>query len=474
MITMKKYSAIVLGAVLATAACKDNPVANPENAPTTDAIAGALTRTSLQTLAIGLLAQDRTAVTSTFTFYTLSAIYARDAYRIDASEPRYVTETIGGQPDPSSFAGGGGWTAFYTAIRAATGLIEGLPNASTSQISLPERNASLGFIKTIKALDYMRLIDLRDTLGVSIQASDGAEVTPISCKPAVYAYIAALLDSGLTDLTAAGSTTLLPFLLPSGFTGFGRDYKNVGNIILFNRGLKGKLDFYRAINRQSPQAALFATAIAELTQALGGAAPGAVPASQLTLGPYYVFIPGGTEAAPNPISDARIGLNPLVLDSVQAGDARRAKIVSRSQLTFTIDPRVTTNITYVGAVASTANQSRPIGILRDEELVLLRAQAEIEAGQFAAATADINSVRTTYGLAAIPTVGGAFEGRTKVLYEKRYSLLFEGAQRLVDLRAYGWLREAFLRKELPADPFNSAFPIPQVERDARGGSFACQ
>lgn len=472
--TMQKYSAIVLGAVLATAACKENPVANPENAPTTDAIAGALTRTSLQTLAIGLLAQDRTAVTSTFTFYTLSAIYARDAYRIDASEPRYVTETIGGQPDPSSFAGGGGWTAFYTAIRAATGLIEGIPNASTTQISLPEQSASLGFIKTIKALDYMRLIDLRDSLGVSIQASDGAEVTPISCKPAVHTYIAALLDSGLTDLTAAGAATVLPFRLPSGFTAFGRDYGRVSNIILFNRALKGKNNFYRAISRQSPQPALLATAIAELTQALGGAAPGAFPASQLTFGPYYVFVPAGSEAAPNPIADARIGLNPLIKDSVEAGDTRASKIVSRSQLTFTIAPQVTTNITYVGAVFTPANQSRPVGILRDEEVVLLRAQAEIEAGQFAAATADINSVRTTYGLAAIPTIGGATEGRTRVMYEKRYSLLFEGAQRLVDLRAYGYLREQFLRKELPADPFNSAFPIPQVERDARGGSFACQ
>jgi hypothetical protein len=471
---MKRYSAIVLGAVLATAACKDNPVANPENAPTTDAIAGAITRTSLQTLAIGLLAQDRTAVTSTFTFYTLSEIYARDAYRIDASEPRYVTETIGGFPDPSSFAGSGGWTAFYTAIRAATGLIEGLPNASTSEVSTAENNASLGFVKTIKALDYMRLIELRDSIGVSIQASDAAEVTPISCKPTVQTYIAALLDSGLTDLQAAGGSTTLPFKLPSGFTAFGRNYRAVSNVILFNRGLKGKNDFYRAISRQSPQPALLATSIAELTQALGGAAPGAVPASQLTVGPYYVFIPAGAEAAPNPISDARIGLNPLIKDSVQAGDTRASKIVSRSQLTFTIDPRVTTNITYVGAVASTANQSRPVGILRDEEIVLLRAQAEIEAGQFAAATADINSVRTTYGLAAIPTISSATEGRSRVLYEKRYSLLFEGDQRLVDLRAYGYLREPYLRKELPTDPFNSAFPIPIAERDARGGDFACK
>jgi len=122
---MKKFAAFVLAAVV-TAGCKDNPEVNPVDAPSVTALQGALTRTSLQTLATGVLAQDRSATTSTFTFYTLSAIYGRDAYRIDASEPRYVSETLGGNADPSSFAGSGGWSAFYTAIRAANSLQEAI------------------------------------------------------------------------------------------------------------------------------------------------------------------------------------------------------------------------------------------------------------------------------------------------------------------------------------------------------------
>jgi hypothetical protein len=55
-----------------------------------------------------------------------------------------------------------------------------------------------------------------------------------------------------------------------------------------------------------------------------------------------------------------------------------------------------------------------------------------------------------------------------VLYEKRYSLLFEGAQRLVDLREYGRLNATYLKKELPNDPFNAALPLPRGELDARG------
>jgi hypothetical protein len=467
---MRKFAAFAIAAVV-TAGCKDNPQVNPVDAPSVTALQGALTRTSLQTLATGVVAQDRTSA-SDITYYILSEIYARDVYRIDASEPRFISETLGGNPDPSSFAGGRGWNPFYTAIRAENTLIDAVPGAQANQVSAAEKSATLGFLKTMKALDYYGLLSLRDTVGVSIQADDPSLVTDIKCKPAVINYIAALLDSAQSDLNAAGASTALPFKLPTGFTAFGRDYTQVSNLLLFNRALKGKVDFYRALNRQAPQPSLYATSIAELTTALG-AAPGAVPASQLVYGPYYVFVPGGTEAAPNPISDARVGLNPIVVDSLQPGDTRASKIVPRSTLTGAAPfQNVVTSVTYFGAVSSLANQARPVGILRDEELVFLRAQAENEAGLFAAASADLNSVRAAYNLAPV-TITSVTQGRTLILWDKRYSLLFEGPQRLVDLRAYGYLNGSYLRKETATDPFNSAWPIPQGERLARNNSFAC-
>ena len=50
---MKKYTtiALMLGVVTALGACKDSAVVNPEDAPTVEAISGALTRGSLQSLA---------------------------------------------------------------------------------------------------------------------------------------------------------------------------------------------------------------------------------------------------------------------------------------------------------------------------------------------------------------------------------------------------------------------------------------
>lgn len=468
---MKKYLSVALLGVFALGACKDSAVVNPEDAPTVEAIQGSLTRGVLQSLATGVLAQDRAAVVGTFTFYVLSEIFARDVYRIDASEPRYVQETLGGQPDPGSFAGGGGWGQFYTATRAAQNLLIGLPTAPVAEVSATEKSATSGFIQTMKALDYYRLLELRDTVGIAIQSADPNEVTPIRCKTPALAYVASLLDSALADLNAAGGATKLPFTLPTGFTAFGRNYSTVSNIILFNRGLKGKVDFYRGLDRTSPQPALFATAVTELTTALGGAAAGGVPASQFSFGPYYNFVPSGSEATANNRADDKIGLNPAVKDSIQAGDSRSSKIVNRSATLSGFG--VSTSITYVGAVPSTANQSNPIGILRDEELVLLRAQAWIEAGNFASATADLNSVRTSYGLPPYDVFTNKEAARSAALYEKRYSLLFEGPQRLVDLRAYGRLNGTYLKKETATDPYNAAFPIPRGEQDARNQDFAC-
>jgi hypothetical protein len=246
---------------------------------------------------------------------------------------------------------------------------------------------------------------------------------------------------------------------------FGRNYNLVSNLILLNRGLKGKVDFYRALDRTSPQPALYQTAINELTQALGGAAPGAVPASQMSVGAYYKFVPGGSENTPNIRSDSRMGLHPLIRDSVQLGDTRGSKIVDRTTLAGN---GISTSLTFVGAVPSAANEALPIALLKDEELVLLRAQAEIGAGQLPAAVLDINSVRTQYGLLPHVSFASPAAAIDAALYEKRYSLLFEGVQRLVDLRGYGRLNNTYFRKELPTDPFNAAMPLPRAELNARG------
>ncbi len=472
---MKKVT-LALAASLALVAGCDTPNVTNENAPTVDALQGALTQAGVKTLALGVLASDRNLV-SGFSYAVEPGIFARDGYRIDSNEPRYVNETLNGTPDPGSFSGSGGYGAGYTTVRAATTLLDALPGADKNSISDAQRNATAGLIQTIKALEYYRLLELRDTIGVVLQTSDVTFVPPLSCKKNVLDAIANLLDSANTSLAAAG-TASLPFTLPTGFTAYGRNYSSAANLVKLNRGLKGKVDVYRGLQHTSPTSGAFTAAIAELTQALGGAAAGAVSPTTYANGAYVTFVSGGTENTPNPLSDSKIGVNPKAQAALQAGDTRASKIMTRTAAPVTLSGSgLTTNLTFIGSnTAVAANQTRPSAILRDEEAVLLRAQAYFEAGQFANGAADLNSVRTSYGLAAIAVPADITTARTALLYEKRYSLFFEGPQRLVDLRAYGLLKAGITPAELPGDPFNTALPIPKAESDARGGvlTVSCQ
>ena len=113
-------------------------------------------------------------------------------------------------------------------------------------------------------------------------------------------------------------------------------------------------------------------------------------------------------------------------------------------------------------------QTQPIAYLKNEELILLRAQAKVGLGDLAGALADVNFVRAAAGgLAPLPPFASSTEAIDAILREKRYSLLFESAHRFVDLRAYGRLNNTFFKKELAGDVFLNALPIPQNEADQR-------
>ena len=476
----KKLSSALAASVVLAAGCKESPISPPVDNPTVDAIQGALTRSGLQTLATGLVNADRAIITG-IPYVVLPGILQRDIYRIDSSEPRYVTETLGGNADIGSFAAGAGlWNSAYVTTRAATSLIAAIPTAAADQVSAAEKSAALGFAKTIKALATYRVVETRDSVGVVIQGADPNKVDPLVCKTLGINYVAALLDSALTDLNAAGASTKVPFALPTGFTAAGAgatDYSTVANLIRLNRGLKGKVDVYRGLLRPAPVAGAEAAAITELTTFLGGAGPGQVQKAQFTLGAYHTFVAGGTENTPNPFADARIVLNPHVAQTattvgafggVLATDTRASKWSTRS--TALTGSGISSTVNLNVAATTTANQTRPLAILRYEEAVLLRAQAYFETGDFANGLLDLNSVHTAYGNPALTSaqINNIAAARQAIIYEKRYSLLGEGPQILVDLRAYGLLKAGSAPAELTGDPFNTTFPLPKAEQDARG------
>ena len=82
-----------------------------------------------------------------------------------------------------------------------------------------------------------------------------------------------------------------------------------------------------------------------------------------------------------------------------------------------------------------------MGVIRNEELILLRAEAKLATGDKAGAIADLNQVRVNSGGLPASTLTAASSDDavlTGILYEKRYSLLWEGS-RWPDVRRYGRL-----------------------------------
>jgi len=109
----------------------------------------------------------------------------------------------------------------------------------------------------------------------------------------------------------------------------------------------------------------------------------------------------------------------------------------------------------------------PVAIIRNEELILIRAEAEWGKGDLVAATADLNIVRVASGGLA-PVAGLTMTTFVdELLYERRYSLLFEG-HRWIDVRRFDRLNDLPLDK--PDFVRNVRFPLPLNECNARGPS----
>lgn len=447
----KRSLALIVGLGLAASACKDSTGVGDLNNVSADALAGGLNRSSTQLLVTGLLNQTRADQGLRTTVFTETL--ARDFYRLDANEPRFITELLGGTADPGGFVGGGAFAGYYVTVRAANNLIDAVANATG--LTDAEKSGTRGLARTFKALALYRVLETRDSLGIAVDVNKPIDAPPAEfvCKPNALAYISAQLDTAKTELAAAGGT--FAFALPSGFSKFGQ-FNTPAAFLKFTRGLKGKVEVYRGLSFQKPNAASFDVAIAELGGSfLDTAAP-------MSNGMYNTYSTSAGDAV-NPLADALIYLNPSVQDSIVATDLRNAKITPVA----TAGTGSGVSSTEKPTNSSPDSLTTPLAILKNSELILLRAQAEIEKGDLVAAQNDINAVREKDG--GLPRYIVPFTTKRQaidaLLYEKRYSLLGEGAQRLVDLRAYSLLQTR--DPEVSGDQFQATLPIPKSELDAR-------
>jgi hypothetical protein len=443
----------VAAVAVALAGCQDAAVPNfnaPDLAPTLD-------RVQLQERASGLLSGDRGSHEFEILIFETMA---RDAYRIDPAEPRYITNPLGAI-SASAFIGSSVWAPIYGVVRGSNELIAATPSAGF--LSDAEKAAVVGFGQTLKAMAYMRLIETRDTLGVPIIVNPG-QLDPVRCKPAVLAYISALLDSAKTSLDAAGSVPM-PFTMPAGFA----DFSTGASFAKFNRGLKAKIEMYRAFAGYAATKTADQAALTSALQAID-ASFYALDAAKLRTGVSHNYSNATGDQPNGNFAPAVMRANPRVVTEADAGDARVAAKVREDPTQAATLQGVASD--YLFTFPTSANEAVPI--LLDVELVLNRAEVLWGLNRDAEALTLSNFVRTNEGKLA--AVSGLTHDQVirEILKQKRYSLLFASPDRLIDYRMLGLFGEIGAERKLTPSQTPTLMPFPQSEVNARGGATKCQ
>ena len=421
MTTMRKVSIALSGLALAAAgACREVTVPNYNN-PSVNALTSTPTASVVNTAVVGLLVLYRGG-TSVEAWQMGS--FGREAYNLLQAEPRDLLGFYGGPVVPGGFVQDLGWSNAYTNLRQAQLLmtaVDKVANYSTAQ-----KEAVKGFVETIAAMEMLRQIKIRDTIGIVIDIPvDPNVLGPVAGKDAVLARISDLLDSAKTHLAAGGSA--FPFALTSGFAGF----NTPATFIAVNRAMKARDDLLRK-QWQQVLTDLSASFIDTSATSLAG----------LNKGAYNVWNTASGDS-PNPLYDptpTALYVHPSILSGAQ----KRADGSPDLRVTRKTAPGVTR--TLQGVVGTTkfiqySSLNDPTPIVRNEELILMRAEANYQLGNMAAAIADLNFIRVNSGgLAPLPA---NFSGDmvTEILYNRAYSLLFEQGTRWVDARRYGRLAQ---------------------------------
>lgn len=436
----------VLAATLVTvASCKEPTVGN-YNSPTVEE--ASKDPSALQLLATGLLSQQRGPMIG---FTSDVGIFGRESFNYFPTDGRSHTHYVfaPGPIDYSGFAAGGGvWNAAYNNGR---NILLYLQAAATAPITQEQQDAAEGFAKTLEALGYLYVAVTRDTVGGITQINaDPKVLAPFVSRDSLYSYISGRLDEADADLAAAG-TAAFPFALTAGFAGF----NTPANFRLFNRAIAARTLAYRGSIAQFAVPAGAACAPTScyaqaLTAIAASSLPATLTAATLTVGPFHTYSTA-TGDAPNTLffsTTSDIMAHPSIQTDAQVrlDGTRDLRLVAKVDTATPVhDPNAgaTSGIPSTVRFRMYPDRNAGIKIYRNEELLLLRAEARWFTGDRVNAIADLEFIRVTAGGLApnthgLTVVSTDAEFITALLRERRYSLLFEG-HRWVDHRRFNRL-----------------------------------
>jgi starch-binding outer membrane protein, SusD/RagB family len=444
------------------------------NQPTLGDLLSNPTRDKLTAAATGLMSSARTGMES---FIWRIGSMGREGINLSGNnQPDYSEPFFGPVQGGGSF-GGTQWLDRYQSIRTANIYLQALANnvslSGPDLLSNEERAASRGLANTYKALAFLYVIETRAQLGAPVDVDRTVDQGPAPwvSEDSVYGYILGLLNSAQTDLAAAGSTDF-PFSIPPGLSAFATP----ADFIAFNRALAAKANVLRATALNGcagTPANCYAAALTDLGQSFLSTAP-----ANFESGALLDFSTNGGDQT-NGLSEPLDGPTYFALASniadadTQTNGSKDQRVLDKIDTAKVV--QVLGGISIPGQLKFTiyftggaADAGHPIPIIKDEELLLLRAEAEWFTGAKAQAIVDLDNVRQNSGLLPPTTVTVASSDAafiTALLYERRYSLLWEQGTRWIDARRFGLL--ATIPAAVTGGNVPEVMPVPAPECDAR-------
>ncbi|HVH09960.1 MAG TPA: RagB/SusD family nutrient uptake outer membrane protein [Gemmatimonadales bacterium] len=385
--------------------------------------------------------------------------FGRETYFMFLTDGRFITGPYRDWALNTSFEAGTQWGGVaptrygnYRNARAAMQVINNAPNCPTPcpnpvLFTAAEKAGALGVLKTSIALDMLHVIEARGAIGAVVDMTDDINAAlPFVSEDSVYKWISAMLDDANTNLIAAGTT---PFYFPmhDGFGAFGVTANTPAGFNQFNRALKARVEVKRgSLGCGAP---CYTTALT----ALGGTWIANLTSANRDNGVYVVYSTAAGDAL-NTIAWGNT-TDPHVhpsIDSITgvATDSRyrrKVAIVGNAVCDTTAATRTESGVTSTHRPCTYPSNVSPIPIIRNEELILLRAEAEWFTGNTVGGTADLALVRDSSGSAgggvaavkfAAPTTADQF---TQELLLQRTLSLYQEAQRWVDYRRLGHLAD---------------------------------
>ena len=419
---MKRIYIFLLVCTSLVFSCNVDEVVDPNN-PSLGGVLSDASKAELQVLVTGLEARGRVYFTNATQMF---GSFGREVWAYFGSDPRFQNDWLGivrTETYPDFFASAGTYVNPYLAVKQANILIQSVAN--TDAVTAQEAAGYTGFAKTMKGYQLIWPLMQQYQNGIRVAVEDPLNPGPTLGYDEALAAIRQILDDGMADLQAAGSS--FAFDLSSGFSG----YDTPAGMMEVNRAIAARVALYA----EDYSGAL--TALNGSFMDLSSATP-----ANMNAGPAHVF--GEAPDVNNPLfypldaaTSTILIVHPSMIEDALPGDARVTnKFFERTNPVTNANIQDSNGDNIPGEYQDKrwATNTSPIPFIRNEELILIYAEASLMQGEDGDAVDAINLIRNTWNL---PDYSGGVttnELMEEILFQRRYSLWAEGGHRWIDLR----------------------------------------